>query len=116
MPERAVWTVGLMGGLMALYLMVGVRLQGADALSMAPTPIDGWVPFSVGWLPVYLVMLPMSWAPICAAADRRAVDAAVAGITDAGSEGTFAVAGTRRRAERLSAEERGGWVNGDREE
>ncbi len=74
MPERAVWTVGLMGGLMALYLMVGwFRLQGADALSMAPTPIDGWVPFSVGWLPVYLVMLPMSWSSICAAAHRRAV-------------------------------------------
>ena len=71
---RALTTVGFMSGLMALYLCVGwLRLKTAVAPAMVPTVVDDWVPFSLVWLPIYLFMLPMSWAPACAFADRRNV-------------------------------------------
>lgn len=80
-PARVGWTVGLMGGLMALYLAVGwLRIRGGTVPAMAPTRVDEWVPFSLAWLPVYLFMLPMSWAPVCAAADKRIVRRWIVGV------------------------------------
>ena len=72
--QRVVLTVGFMGGLMALYLCIGwLRLGSQLEPTTVPTVIDQWVPFSLLWLPIYIFMLPMSWAPVCAFADRRMV-------------------------------------------
>ena len=72
--QRVALTIGFMGSLMAIYLCIGwLRLGNAATVHEVPTAIDDWVPFSLTWLPVYLFMLPMSWAPICAAADKRNV-------------------------------------------
>ena len=81
-PRRRVGlTLGLMGGLMTLYLCIGwMRVGGATPVHTVPTAIDDWVPFSLAWLPIYLFMLPMSWAPVCAFADRRNVHRWIASV------------------------------------
>ena len=72
--SRALLTLGFMGGLMGMYLTIGwLRLGTGVEAAMLPTAVDEWVDFSIGWLPIYLFMLPMSWAPVCAMADRRNV-------------------------------------------
>ena len=69
--SRTVFTIGFMVGLMVLYLLVGwLRVEDQDML-LLPTVIDDWVPFSLAWLPLYIFMLPMSWAPACTFVDRR---------------------------------------------
>ncbi len=69
--ERAGIALGLMFGLLALYLVIGwVQLSEGAAITL-PTSIDERVPFAIGWLPLYIFMLPMSWAPACAFVDRR---------------------------------------------
>ena len=69
--ERVAFTVTFMLSLMALYLVIGwVQVDNREAL-LLPSFIDDWVPFSVGWLPLYIFMLPMSWAPACTFVDRR---------------------------------------------
>ena len=69
--ERVGLTIGLMVGLMALYLIIGwFQIEGREQY-MFPSVIDDWVPFSLAWLPLYLFMLPISWAPACTFVDRR---------------------------------------------
>ena len=64
-------TISFMVGLMALYLTIGwFQIEGREAM-LFPTVIDDWVPFSLAWLPLYLFMLPISWAPACTFVDRR---------------------------------------------
>ena len=73
LKRRVLWTGLFMTGLMALYLGIGwlrVEDQGAVLLPMA---IDDWVPFSLAWLPLYLFMLPISWAPACTFVDKRCI-------------------------------------------
>ena len=76
--QRAVLTVAFMAGLMALYLLVGwlrvvvLRMEGQEAF-VFPSIIDDWIPFSLAWLPLYIFMLPMSWAPACTFVDRRSL-------------------------------------------
>ena len=70
---RIGWTLSLMSGSLTLYLLVGWLQPGGVAPTMVSTAVDDWVPFSLWWLPMYLVMLPMSWAAPCALADRRCV-------------------------------------------
>ena len=76
--QRAVLTVAFMVGLMALYLLVGwlrvvvLRMEGQEAF-VFPSIIDDWIPFSLAWLPLYIFMLPMSWAPACTFVDRRSL-------------------------------------------
>jgi len=55
--------------LMTLYMVIGWFPPDDNTLHTAPVIIDDWVPFSLMWLPLYLFMLPMSWAPACTFAD-----------------------------------------------
>lgn len=69
--ERVLLTLSFMLGLMALYLVIGWLHADDPGSLLLPTRIDDWVPFSLAWLPLYLFMLPMSWAPACTFVDRR---------------------------------------------
>jgi len=71
---RVVFTVSFMVGLMALYLLIGWLHVGEQEALLLPTVIDDWVPFSLAWLPLYIFMLPMSWAPACTFVDRRCLN------------------------------------------
>jgi len=51
--------------LMTLYMVIGWAQPEDIQLHVVPTVIDDWVPFSLFWLPLYIFMLPMSWAPAC---------------------------------------------------
>ena len=70
---RVLLTGGLMVGLMALYLTIGWVEADSAQPTLLSTGIDDWVPFRIEWLPIYLFMLPMSWAPACTFVDRRCI-------------------------------------------
>ena len=68
---RTLFTLSFMVGLMAIYLVIGWFPIDSGEPILLPTAIDDWVSFSVVWLPLYLFMLPISWAPACTFVDKR---------------------------------------------
>jgi len=64
-------TIAFTAILMSLYMVIGWFQPSTVTLHTVPTPIDDWVSFSLLWFPLYIFMLPLSWAPACTFADWR---------------------------------------------
>ena len=63
--QRLGITLSFTAMLMSLYMIIGWFQPDGVRLHMVPTAVDDWVPFSLAWLPLYIFMMPMSWAPAC---------------------------------------------------